>query len=96
MYATLGPTVASLPKQAAPFYQSKEWVELRGRVIRRDGGACQLRLRGCLGSRGRMFVDHVIEIQDGGERLDPANCQTVCSSCHVQKTNRERAKRNAR
>lgn len=41
-----------------------------------------------------MFVDHIIEIKDGGAKLDPANVWTLCGSCHVKKTNRERDKRN--
>jgi 5-methylcytosine-specific restriction protein A len=34
-------------------------------------------------------VDHVIPIRQGGARLDAANLQSLCRSCHSRKTLRE-------
>lgn len=76
-------------KVAAPFYSSAEWIELRNRVRREARGKCQR--QGC-GERG-IYVDHIVEIADGGAPLDRANCELLCASHHQVKTQRERAKR---
>lgn len=39
-------------------------------------------------------VDHVIELEDGGDPYDPANFRSLCHTCHNRKTARERKKRN--
>ena len=31
-------------------------------------------------------VDHIVRISDGGARLDDANLQSLCKSCHSRKT----------
>ena len=36
-------------------------------------------------------VDHVAEIQDGGDEFDEANCLSTCSECHLEKTRLWRA-----
>ena len=36
-------------------------------------------------------VDHVAEIQDGGDEFDEANCLSTCSECHLEKTKLWRA-----
>lgn len=33
-------------------------------------------------------VHHIIALSDGGERLDPANCMSLCHSCHSKRTAR--------
>lgn len=38
----------------------------------------------CGGSANQ--VDHIQPIADGGARLDPANLQSLCISCHSKKT----------
>ena len=43
-----------------------------------------------------MFVDHIVELKDGGAPLERGNTILICSSHHVLKTNVERAKRTAR
>lgn len=35
------------------------------------------------------LVDHILPIQQGGEELDPSNCQSLCGEHHSTKTNRE-------
>ena len=39
-------------------------------------------------------VDHVKEIEDGGEPFDINNLQSLCHSCHNRKTAEEKRKRN--
>lgn len=31
-------------------------------------------------------VDHIVPIEEGGERLDHANLQSLCGACHKHKT----------
>lgn len=40
--------------------------------------------------------DHVVEIADGGARLDPANILLRCQACHNRKTAKGRATRQLR
>lgn len=84
-------TALPAPKVTDNFYHSSEWVALRRAVIRRDRNTCQW--PGCGRSEQRMFVDHIIEIRDGGPKLDPHNCRTLCGSHHTEKTIAERDKR---
>jgi 5-methylcytosine-specific restriction protein A len=48
----------------------------------------------CNGSANQ--VDHILPINDGGERLDPANLQSLCISCHSKKTAVDKANRKVR
>jgi 5-methylcytosine-specific restriction protein A len=34
-------------------------------------------------------VDHIIAINAGGAKLDEANCQSLCESCHNRKSSNE-------
>jgi len=34
-------------------------------------------------------VDHVVPINAGGAKLDEANCQSLCESCHNRKSSHE-------
>jgi len=43
-----------------------------------------------------MFADHIIEIKDGGARLDPANGQSLCGKHHTIKTAEQKASRSRR
>ena len=81
------------PKVADPELLTPEHRRWRAEVIRRAGGMCQG--KGCGRTGVRLFADHIVERQDGGARLDPANGQAMCQSCHGKKTVRERAKRQA-
>ncbi len=82
------PKVKALPKVADPFYQSPEWRTLVRDIKRERGAFC------CMcGSGHRVTGDHVVEIKDGGEKLDERNVQLLCHGCHQRKTARERARR---
>jgi 5-methylcytosine-specific restriction protein A len=100
--ATIGSRVASIdtravkppPKQAAPIYSTPEYQAWRAKVIERARGICQV--PGCGRGEHRMYADHIVELQDGGEPFDVANGQCLCGKHHTLKTNAERAKRHAR
>jgi len=83
--ATLGRRIALAPKMADPFYLSREWRALTEAVKRERCYLCE----GC-GRQGgpgeRMVCDHVVEIADGGERLDRSNLRVLCAACHARKT----------
>jgi len=95
-------TAAPAAKTADPFYLTPEWRALVDRLIAARFGsrahakcqdsACQQPHR-----RGiRVFADHVKELRDGGQALDPANILFRCGSCHTRKTIATRAARMAR
>ena len=91
--ATLSLQTAALPpKVADPFYSSAAWIELRDRVRREGRGRCQV--QGCT-LRGAI-VDHILELKDGGARLERTNVWLLCTSHHSLKTVSERSRRTAR
>ena len=79
------------PKTADEVYGSQAWKKLRAEVIAERGRAC------CKCGRvdSRPFVDHVVEIRDGGALLDKSNLQILCGSHHTAKTAAERTRRLA-
>jgi len=95
--AMLGPRVATLdtsiaappPKTAEPFYTSRPWLELMASIKAERGE----RFQDCGRERCRIFGDHIVELKDGGAKLDRSNVRLRCGSCHTLKTNAERAKR---
>jgi 5-methylcytosine-specific restriction enzyme A len=100
--STLRPRVAMAsqrltprPKTAAPVYNSPEWRALIAAIIRERGRRCED--PACQspnhGAGQKVYGDHVIELQDGGALLDPANVMLRCAPCHGRKTAIERSKR---
>lgn len=87
-------TAALPPKVADSFYSSPAWIALRDRVRREADGRCQV--PGCGRTEQRMFVDHIVELKDGGAPLERTNVWLLCASHHSLKTVAERAKRTAR
>ena len=80
--------VSSPPKTADSFYLSPEWRTLIADIKHARGAWCQ----DC-GAGGRMFGDHIVEIKDGGAKLDVANVRLLCGRCHSKKTAKARAAR---
>lgn len=76
----------------AKFYHSTRWRKLRDWFIKTHP-LCETCLK-----NGRVepavVVDHIMEIADGGARLDAGNLQALCIACHNQKTFEEKIKRN--
>lgn len=73
-------------KTTDPFYLSPEWRKYTRWWLSQHPLCASCKRPG-------RIVDHIKPISEGGERLDPANTQTMCSRCHNQKTGRERADR---
>jgi hypothetical protein len=79
------------PKVADDFYLSSDFKAWSRAVKDRAGWKCQA--PGCSRAGVRMFADHIVEVKDGGARLDVKNGQCLCGSCHSLKTAAERASR---
>lgn len=60
------------------------WNKIRLQVLDRDGWVC----RKC-GKSGRLQVDHIVPLEDGGAIYDLLNCQSLCVPCHLEKTRGE-------
>ncbi|HCG9221686.1 TPA: HNH endonuclease [Vibrio parahaemolyticus] len=74
------------------FYGSPEWRSLRDKKLRKDPLCEDCKDNGFI--REGKDVDHVIEIKDDWSlRLDITNLRTLCRSCHMRKTARERTNR---
>ena len=70
-----------------PFYESREWMQLRYAVLKRDGAKCAL----CCSTRAdgvRLHVDHIKPRSVFPElELDPENLQVLCEPCNLGKSN---------
>ena len=64
---------------------SRRWKLARREALDRDGWRC----RKC-GKAGRLQVDHIQPLSDGGAPYDLVGLQTLCVSCHIDKTWSER------
>jgi 5-methylcytosine-specific restriction protein A len=82
------PRLRPAPKTADPFYQSKEWRALVGRLKRQRGAWCQR-----CGSTDRVIADHIVERKDGGAELDPGNIELLCAAHHNKKTAQAKTRR---
>ena len=58
-----------------------KWAEVRLLALDRDGWRCTQ-----CGRRGRLEVDHIKRMGDGGAAYDLGNLQTLCRPCHFAKT----------
>ena len=80
-----GGAYARKDKQTLPW---RSWRLLRMKTLHRDNFRCQ---NIDCGKAGRLEVDHIIPLAQGG-RDDPDNLQTLCRSCHMEKTAQENTK----
>jgi 5-methylcytosine-specific restriction enzyme A len=82
-------------KKADPFYLSPEWRALMREIIRVRGRRCEDTDHddGLPREGVKLYGDHVVEIFDGGPKLDPANIMLRCGPCHGRKTAMARAAR---
>jgi 5-methylcytosine-specific restriction protein A len=80
-------SAAPPPKRAHPFYYSDEWKKFRAAVLAERSERCEDPNHAAdRPLDGRMELDHIIELQDGGARLDRDNVMVRCGSCHRRKT----------
>ena len=65
------------------------WATVRQVVFRRDGWRCVE-----CGRAGRLECDHVTPLQrePGQDPYDPNGLQTLCRSCHIEKTRQENSR----
>ena len=64
----------------------RRWSAARRTVFERDGWRCVE-----CGKAGRLEVDHITPLQrePSQDPFDPHGLQSLCRSCHVEKTRRE-------
>jgi hypothetical protein len=72
-----------------PFHQSREWLDLRYRVLQKRGGSCQL-----CGARGSeenpLQCDHIKPRSKHPElALVESNIQVLCRFCNLGKSNKD-------
>lgn len=82
-------TVRPREKEAKAVYSTPEYRAWAVAVKQRAGWRCEV----CGTREGRLYADHIVEIEDGGAPFDVRNGSTKCASCHQKKTARERANR---
>lgn len=74
------PLVAKVRRDKEQAYGTYgSWMELRARVIKRDGNKCR---RCC--SPNHLQVDHIIPVARGGKSI-MANLWTLCAFCHAKR-----------
>ena len=74
-------------RQHPAIVNPRRWRILRRRILDRDGWRCVQ-----CGKAGRLEVDHIKPIRDGGDWWDPANLQLLCRPDHFSKSAGENAK----
>ena len=67
----------------------RRWRVFRRVILDRDGWACVKCQK-----KGRLEVDHIIPLQQGGNPFDIQNVATLCVACHINKTRLENRKGN--
>lgn len=77
--------------QGKHIYSSARWVRLRDDFLRHNPLCKKHEALGLFVPA--TVVDHVVEIEDGGEVWDPDNLQGLCDECHKVKTGEEVRKR---
>lgn len=73
--------VLRFPRFGSAIYRTQQWKAVRLLVKRRDGWKCVK-----CGARGRLEVDHITALRDGGAPYDLTNLQCLCPACHSRKT----------
>jgi len=67
-------------KQRRGRYDSGPWRQVRQQILARDNHRCQIGGKGCTGRADT--VDHIVELEKGGDRLDPHNLRAACRHCN--------------
>lgn len=71
------------------FYESRDWLDLRYRVLQKSGGSCKL--CGCRATpENPIQVDHIKPRSKFPElALVESNMQVLCKSCNLGKSNKD-------
>ena len=72
-------------------HDRRRWRRFRLLVLDRDGWKCRLNAEG--GCDGRLEVDHVVPVVDGGRMWLLENAQALCRRHHILKTQAENQRR---
>lgn len=80
--------------RAKYFYGTNEWKKL-SIEYRRHQPLCEHCLKRDVITEADC-VDHIVEIEDGGDKLEWDNLQSLCNACHNIKTGQEKRKRERR
>ena len=78
------------PKTAEKRMRGRGWMNLRESVLLRDQYQC--RRCGCVVLPKDAECDHVVPLADGG-RDEMENLQTLCRTCHAEKSAGENCRR---
>jgi 5-methylcytosine-specific restriction protein A len=70
------------------------WRRVRPQVLERDGGRCQLRLKGCTAVATE--VDHIVPAGEGGALYDLQNLRASCRHCNRSRENQRRLRKRSR
>lgn len=65
-----------------------QWQRVRLRVLRRDQYKCRIQGPRCTGEATE--TDHIVPVEAGGARLDPANLRASCKPCNAGRAARMR------
>ena len=68
-----------------PKVNRRQWRKVRLQMLDRDSWRCQK-----CGKTGRLEVDHIKPLEDGGEMYDARNLRSLCRFCHFDKSRSER------
>ncbi|WP_299907673.1 HNH endonuclease signature motif containing protein [uncultured Paracoccus sp.] len=72
------------PRFGSAIYRTPQWKAVRLLAKRRDGWRCVT-----CGAKGRIEVDHIAPLRNGGAPYDLDNLQCLCPACHARKTRLE-------
>lgn len=78
------------PKTAEKRMRGRGWMNLRESVLIRDQYQC--RQCGCVVLPTGAECDHIVPLADGGKDV-AENLQTLCKTCHAEKSAAENRKR---
>jgi 5-methylcytosine-specific restriction enzyme A len=79
-------------KQSAAYYGTPAHRAWRKAIIARACSICEQ----CGRNDVRLFADHIVELEDGGDPLSLSNGQALCGSCHTTKTSAAKRQREGR
>jgi 5-methylcytosine-specific restriction endonuclease McrA len=94
MVRTVSSRIRPPIKEANLFYKTPEWRALTERVKREAHYCCEACGADYSHRKRKLIGDHIIEIKDGGAKLDRTNIQCLCIDCHNKKTAKVRAERS--